>query len=148
MQECEHKFDKNNNFSKNTNILQEVGTNSRIHTFRMQKCTENCEKTSNVEKDIVRGARCCSPTWCCLLSQTSVSPWELLAKCSYGAIGTKWSKIEALVHYFRKHFDVVQNSSIRMGPGSCSTHHLMWLGVSITKNARKQQDLIKTCEDT
>ena len=140
MQECEHKFDKNNNFSKNTNILQEVGTNSRIHTFRMQayaenistmkntcpqqyliktckaaqdvaenhnnlsylgiqhkfdekvkfskirhvlqevgtkcrihtfsmqNCAENYEKTSNEEKVIVRGAGCCSPTWCCLLS--------------------------------------------------------------------------------
>ena len=125
MQECKHKFDKNNNFSKNTNILQEVGTNSLIHTFGMQECAENYQKTLNVGKVVVRGGRCCSPTWCCLLSQTSVSPWELLAKCSYRAIGAKWSKSEALVHYFRKHFDVVQNGSIRVAPGSCSTHHLM-----------------------
>ena len=114
------------------------------HLTKTRKDAQDVAKNHNK----VHGARCCSPNWSCLLSQTSVFPWRLLAKCSCKATGAKWSKVEALVHYFRKHFDVVQNSSIRMGPGSCSTHHLMWLGVSTTRNAREQQDLMNTCKDT
>ena len=49
MQECAQKFDKRIKFSKIQYVLQEVGTNSRIHTFRMQECAENYEKTPNVD---------------------------------------------------------------------------------------------------
>ena len=66
MQECEHKFDKNNNFSKNTNILQEVGTNSRIHTFRMQAYAENCEKNNTCAKS--------NSSWCPMLQSHLVLP--------------------------------------------------------------------------
>ena len=100
MQECANKFNENIKFSKIRNILLEVGTNSLIHTFGMQECAENYQKTSNVGEVIVRGGRCCSPTWCCRLFQTSVSPWRLLAKCSCRAMHAKPPKIKALVHSF------------------------------------------------
>ena len=50
MQECANKFDENIKFSRIRNILLELGTNALIHTFGMQECAENYEKTSNVEK--------------------------------------------------------------------------------------------------
>ena len=49
MEECAQKFDKRIKFPKIRYVLQEVGTKSRIHTFRMQECVENYEKTPNVD---------------------------------------------------------------------------------------------------
>ena len=48
MQECAQKFDKRIKFSK-IQVVQEVGAKSRIHTFRMQECAENLEKTPNMD---------------------------------------------------------------------------------------------------